>query len=201
MEIIMFTGLIEEIGEIKIVKREGKSARIFVRTSLTLERGASIAVDGVCITVEKIDRDGFWAFLSEESIKRTRFKFVLKPGIKVNLERPLTLADRLGGHLVLGHVDTTGIIASIKRKGSGVEMEFKLKDKCYAKFLVEKGSVAVNGISLTCFNIKDDSFKVALIPETLKKTNLGFARVGEPVNLEFDIIGKYVENMIKGRRI
>ena len=197
----MFTGLIEEIGEIKIVKREGKSTRVFVKTSLSLEKGASIAVDGVCITVEKIDKDGFWAFLSEESIERTRFKFVLKPGIKVNLERPLTLAARLDGHLVLGHVDTTGIIVSVKKKGSGAEMEFKLKDKYYTKFLVEKGSVAVNGISLTCFNIKDDSFKVALIPETLKKTNLGFAKVGEPVNLEFDIIGKYVENMIVGRGI
>jgi len=98
-------------------------------------------------------------------------------------------------------VDTTGIIVSVKKKGSGAEMEFKLKDKYYTKFLVEKGSVAVNGISLTCFNIKDDSFKVALIPETLKKTNLGFAKVGEPVNLEFDIIGKYVENMIVGRGI
>ena len=197
----MFTGLIEEIGEIKIVKREGKSTRVFVKTSLNLEKGASIAVDGVCITVEKIDKDGFWAFLSEESIERTRFKFILKPGIKVNLERPLTLAARLDGHLVLGHVDTTGIIVSVKKKGSGAEMEFKLKDKYYTKFLVEKGSVAVNGISLTCFNIKDDCFKVALIPETLKKTNLGFARVGDPVNLEFDIIGKYVENMIKGRGI
>jgi len=194
----MFTGLIEEVGEIKIVKREGRSARIFVKSTLSLKEGASIAVDGVCITVEKSSKDGFWAFLSEESIERTRFKSVLKPGIKVNLERPLTLEARLDGHLVLGHVDTTGTIMDIKRKGRGVEMVFKVKNKQYMKYLVEKGSVAVNGISLTCFNIKNNSFKVALIPETLKKTNLGSARIGDPVNLEFDIIGKYVENMVKG---
>ncbi len=193
----MFTGIIEEVGEIYKVVRVGKGVRVTIKNSLKTKEGDSISVDGVCLTVEEPRGNFITVYLSEETLYRSHFKNTLRESLKVNLERALTPESFLGGHLVMGHVDCTGEIYSIERNLEGGTFIFRVHEPQYMKYLVEKGSVAVNGISLTCFDIKEKTFKVAVIPYTLQRTNLSQKREGDLVNLEFDIIAKYVEKLSK----
>lgn len=193
----MFTGLIEELGKVKEVKRGSDSWKLKIAASIVLDdlrEGDSIAVDGACLTVCRLEKAGFEVDLSLESLEVTCFK-ELKEGKLVNLERPLKIGNRLGGHLLLGHIDAVGVVEDLKKKGKTALLTVKAPGEIM-KYLVCKGSVGVNGVSLTISKLFDSSFAVALIPVTLKKTNLGFLKKGEKLNLEADILGKYVERML-----
>jgi riboflavin synthase len=191
----MFTGIVEEIGTIRRVSRTGSGARISIHTSLTLKKGDSIAVDGVCLTVEELNNNEFTSFMSMETINRSHFSVNLKENLKVNLERAVTPSSSMGGHIVLGHVDSTGEIYSKELSPEGGIYIFRVHNPDYMKYVVEKGSIAVNGVSLTCFDVRDKTFKVSIIPFTLHNTTLGFLKEGDIINLEFDIIAKYVEKL------
>jgi riboflavin synthase len=194
----MFTGIIEEVGSIGYLKRKGENAEIFVSCSKVIKDvniGDSIAVDGVCLTVTSYDSRGFLADVSYETVLKTTLSY-LKNNEKINLERALTLNTRLGGHLVLGHVDCIGFIKGIKNRGDSIELAvsgfYPIK-----KYLAIKGSVAVNGVSLTIADLKDDYFTVAVIPHTFEVTSLKYKSVGDKVNLEADIIARYVERLLQ----
>jgi riboflavin synthase len=192
----MVTGIVEErgvVGEISATR-----LRVGARTvSADAEIGDSVAVNGVCLTV--VDRsDAHLAFdVSEETLRRTSFSR-LRPGDAVNLERPVTLQSRLGGHLVQGHVDGVGDVVALERTSDGgAWLTVRAPDEL-GRYLVEKGSVTVDGISLTVAAIDGATFSVALIPHTLDVTTLGTAEVGHPVNLEVDVIARYVESLLVG---
>jgi riboflavin synthase len=194
----MFTGLIEDVGAIGALRFNSGSAAITVRTKLPLGSmplGASIAVNGACLTVVRKLRSSFTVEVSPESLKRTNLQG-LAVGSRVNLERPMRLQDRLGGHLVTGHVDGIGTISAIEPQGD----EFTVFQFCVparlGTLLVSKGSVAVDGISLTVNDRRRDGFSAAIIPFTLRHTNLRVRRVGDKVNLETDLIGKYVQSIL-----
>ena len=196
----MFTGLIEDVGKIVSLRFIKRAAALTVKTRLSvraMELGASIAVNGACLTVVKKGRDEFTVDMSPETLKRTSLK-ELDPGSLVNLERPMRLSDRLGGHLVTGHVDGVAVVAGIEKKGEFVFFKFRSPRRLGA-FLVSKGSVAVDGISLTVNQCGARQFSVAIIPFTLQHTNLRGRRVGDKVNIETDLIGKYISNLIKRR--
>ena len=192
----MFTGLIHELGHVASVARHDLGARIEVRRpdgAEQLSRGESIAVNGVCLTALPLDGTVFAADLSPETLRLTNLGG-LEPGRSVNLERALALGDRLGGHLVQGHVDATGTLLSMEQEGEFATFRWNFPER-FAPLVVEKGSVAVDGISLTIVKPDGRSFGVALIPETLSKTNLRFARIGDPFNLEFDMMAKYAQSL------
>jgi riboflavin synthase len=194
----MFTGLIEEVGRVEARRPLDKGARIGIRSERLwkeLEIGDSICVNGVCLTVVEMRQEGFEADVSEESLNRTTLGD-LGRGARVNLERALTLSSPLGGHLVLGHVDGVGRIEGIERQGEGSMFEFTFPSELDV-YLVEKGSIAVDGISLTISSLEAGRFRVAVIPHTLQGTNLAGLKAGEPVNLETDIIGKYVHRFLQ----
>ena len=194
----VFTGLIEEVGTVKEIRKGGKGTLLTVKCSKVLEEteiGDSIAVNGVCLTVVEMGKEYLSFFVSNETLQRSNLG-ELRPKTPVNLERALKLGDRLGGHIVQGHVDTTTKITGIKREGESFVFSFKLPKK-YSHLLIEKGSVAVDGISLTVAGLGSDEFSVAVIPHTYENTNLKWKRAGDRVNLEFDLIGKYVERMLK----
>lgn len=194
----MFTGIIEEVGKVKSVVQKGK-ARVFAISSEKLlndiKIGDSVAVNGVCLTVFEKLNEYFKVEAVEETIKKTNLGN-LKTGDRVNLELSLKLGDRLGGHIVLGHVDTTGVIENIlKLKNSWIfEIKFPIE---FRKYIIPKGSIAVDGISLTIAEVDDSKFKVSIIPFTWENTNLKFKRSGDRVNLEFDFFGKYIESFLK----
>ena len=194
----MFTGIIEEVGKVKSVVQKGK-ARVFAISSEKLlndiKIGDSVAVNGVCLTVFEKLNEYFKVEAVEETIKKTNLGN-LKTGDRVNLELSLKLGDRLGGHIVLGHVDTTGVIENIlKLKNSWIfEIKFPIE---FRKYIIPKGSIAVDGISLTIAEVDDGKFKVSIIPFTWENTNLKFKRSGDRVNLEFDFFGKYIESFLK----
>ena len=190
----MFTGIVEERG----IVHEVTTARLAVdcRTVTSdADVGASVAVNGVCLTVVDRSEDRLEFDLSEETLRRTSFAR-LAPGDAVNLERPLTLSSRLGGHLVQGHVDGVGEVTALERSPDGGAWMSVRAPGELRRFLVEKGSVCVDGISLTVAERDDETFSVALIPHTMEVTTLGSARVGDPVNLEVDVIAKYVESLL-----
>jgi len=193
----MFTGLIERMGKVIQVQQIALGKKFLIETGKDFEvkPGDSVAVDGACFTITDKEKDGFWVEVSSESLKRTSFD-KKRVGMKVNLERALRLSDRLGGHLVLGHIDGVGLIKQVVKKGEFWEMEISAPREV-ERYLIEKGSIAVDGISLTVNQVSGANFKVMLIPETLKRTTLGEKGVGEEVNLEADIIGKYVEQFLK----
>ena len=191
----MFTGIIIDTGEVMHVS----SGRLTVSTSKLfpeLEVGRSIAVNGACLTVIELNpaAESFSAELSPETLERTNLG-LLRRGDLVNLELPLRFSDRLDGHFVLGHVDTVGELVSISRKEKGAVFRFRV-DKKYSRYLIEKGSIALDGISLTIFNIRDGEFDVAIIPHTLEQTNLRLRRPGDKINVEFDVLGKYIEKLL-----
>ena len=196
----MFTGLVEDVGTIRGLRLQNDSAVLTVKTKLpvrAMARGASIAVNGACLTVVEKRRDSFIVDVSPETLSRTNLE-TLSVGGRVNLERPMRLADRLGGHLVTGHVDGVGVIAAIEKQGEFTIVNFEVPADLGA-LLVPKGSVAVDGISLTVNSCRKRGFSVALIPFTLSHTNLRGRQVGDKVNVETDLIGKYVKSFLHQR--
>ncbi len=189
----MFTGIIEELGTVAEARLTSRGGRLRIASRKIwkeLETGESVAVNGACLTVVDASAGTFTVDVSPESVARTNLG-ELRRGDPVNLERALTLSTRLGGHLVQGHVDGTGKVAEIRREGEGRTI-FIAAPPEISEYLVEKGSIAVDGISLTVSELRKTSFGVAVIPHTLAMTNLGGRRVGDNVNLEVDLIAKYV---------
>ncbi len=194
----MFTGLIEEVGKIKGINRkvDGINVSIEARNILDdIKIGDSIAVNGVCLTVVSLSDRKFSFDVSKETLDRSNLKF-LKIGEYVNLERALKVSDRLGGHIVQGHVDTVGSITKITPLGEHTIFEIEIPSE-YLNLVVEKGSIAIDGISLTINSIKNNRLSFNIIPHTIKSTNLQFRKVGDIINIEFDVIGKYVWNMLE----
>ncbi len=193
----MFTGLIEGIGRIKRLfpDTQGYLIEIFCPFSLEdVHVGDSIAVDGACLTVEELGKNSFKARLSPETLSRTTFKYK-KTGDPVNLERALRLGDRLGGHLVSGHIDGTGKILEIENLGNFFRIKIELPAEL-SHYLVEKGSIAVDGISLTINSCKENFFELMIIPHTFKMTTLQYKKIGDPVNIEIDMIAKMVHKWL-----
>jgi len=195
----MFTGLIEDLGTVAAVERVHKGVRLSVRTRLDgLRHGASIAVDGVCLTAVELKGDRFTADVSAETLDRTTLG-ERKAGDRVNLERPLALGDRLGGHLVLGHVDGVGELVRRTGEGEGVRIELRLPQGL-APLVVSKGSIALDGTSLTVNELLDpDQVALFLIPETLRSTTWGIKSAGAKVNVGADILGKHVARLMQFR--
>ena len=196
----MFTGIVEELGEITAVEEMPDAARFTVRGPVVTEgagHGDSIAVNGVCLTVVELGDGSFTADVMAETLKRSSLG-ALRPGSRVNLERPMALGGRLGGHLVQGHVDGTGTVLERTPAEHWELVKVSLPAEL-ARYVVEKGSIAVDGISLTVVEAGADFFTVSLIPTTLALTTLGVKQPGEPVNLEVDVIAKYVERMLGDR--
>jgi riboflavin synthase len=197
----MFTGIVAELGEVAGIERRGDAARLTIRGSTDgVSTGESIAVNGVCLTVTGILDGTFTADVMGETLDRSGLG-ALAPGAPVNLERSVTLADRLGGHLVQGHVDATGTIISRSPAEHWDQVRISLPASI-ARYVVHKGSIAVDGISLTVSALgppgEQTWFEVCLIPETLKRTTMGTRQPGETVNLEVDVIAKYVERLLNG---
>ena len=192
----MFTGIILHHGTIESYERLANGARLRIRTTdpEPFVRGESLAVNGVCLTVLPDDEGALIADLSDETLSRTTLG-ALTSGAQVNVERALAVGDRLGGHMVQGHVDTVGALVSIAVEGDFAVHRWSYPAE-YADLIVSKGSVAVDGVSLTIVDPDAGSFGAALIPETLRRTSLGTARVGDSVNLEFDMVAKYVRNLV-----
>jgi riboflavin synthase len=193
----MFTGIIEGVGSVVSLDERGDFHNLRVKADSLLgdlAQGSSIAVNGVCLTVRSHDHTSFSADLSRETLDRTSLKG-LSPGGLVNLERPMRADGRFGGHIVQGHVDGTGRILEFKRDNDNWILRVEVP-KGSSRYLVHKGSIAVDGISLTVASLQDSSFDVAIIPHTLENTNLRQARTGDIVNLEYDVIAKYVERML-----
>lgn len=187
----MFTGIVEAIGEVSAVR-----PRLAVACSLRVEVGDSVCVDGVCLTAVSASDRGFEADLSEETRRRTTLRSV-EPGRPVNLERAMSPASRFGGHLVQGHVDGTARVSGIDEKEQSREVWLEA-DGSLIRYIVEKGSVALDGVSLTIAGLDDSRFMVSLIPHTFQATNLDRLRPGDEVNLEVDVIARYVEKLLGG---
>jgi riboflavin synthase len=196
----MFTGIIEELGCVRSIEDRGENARIVIDARVVTEgtnHGDSIAVNGVCLTALDIHDGSFAADVSRETLLRSTLGN-LKPGTPVNLERAVTPATRLGGHMVQGHVDARGQFVSVEDHGESWTLRIAYPPEI-ARYLVFKGSVAVEGISLTIANLTDDYFEIAIIPKTWEVTNLSRLKPGDGVNLEVDVIGKYVERLLAFR--
>jgi riboflavin synthase len=200
----MFTGLVEELGTVRAVIANATGARLEIEAATVLDDavlGASIAVNGCCLTVIEYERvelgDGWWAADAvEETMRRTSLG-ALSAGDRVNLERPVRLSDRLGGHIVQGHVDGVGEIAERERLADGSTRVVISAGDEVLRYVVEKGSIAVDGVSLTVAGVDDKAFDFALIPHTATVTTLGIKGPGAPVNLEVDLLAKYVERLMR----
>ena len=193
----MFTGIIEELGHVRSIEQRDENARLIIEAHLVVadtKHGDSIAVNGVCLTALDIQADSFAADVSKETLARSTLGG-LKPGIPVNLERAVTPATRLGGHIVQGHVDARGTFVSVVDHGESWTVRIGFPQEI-ARYLVFKGSVAVEGISLTIAGLAEEYFEVAIIPKTWEVTNFSQLRPGDSVNLEVDVIGKYVERLL-----
>jgi riboflavin synthase len=193
----MFTGIIEELGQVRSIEQRGDNARIVIEAHTVAEgtkHGDSIAVNGVCLTALDIQPDSFAADVSRETLDRSTLG-KLKPGTPVNLERAVTPATRLGGHIVQGHVDARGKFLGAEELAGSWTVRISYPPEI-AQYLVFKGSVAVEGISLTIANLADDYFEVAIIPKTWEVTNFSQLQPGDDVNLEVDVIAKYVERIL-----
>ena len=195
----MFTGIVQELGTVESVSEGEAGTRIRVRADLTRELGAgdSVAVNGVCLTALAPADGAFEADLSSETTSRTSLGG-LAQGDRVNLELPVRPSDRLGGHIVQGHVDAVGAVEAVTDDGSGRVVRIAVP-AALLRYVVEKGSVTVDGVSLTVAEVDERGFAVSLIPETLARTTLGGAREGRPVNLEVDVIAKHVERLLEHR--
>jgi riboflavin synthase len=193
----MFTGIIEELGSVRSIEERGENARIVIAASVVTEgtnHGDSIAVNGVCLTALDIQPDSFAADVSRETLLRSTLGR-LRPGTPVNLERAVTPATRLGGHIVQGHVDARGQFMGVEDHGESWTLRIKYPADI-ARYLVFKGSVAVEGISLTIAGLTDEYFEIAIIPKTWEVTNLSHLKPGDDVNIEVDVMGKYVEKLL-----
>jgi riboflavin synthase len=195
----VFTGLVEDLGTVAAIHAATGGARLTVESPLAraLDDGDSVAVNGVCLTAVGICGDRFGADVMHETLRRSSLGQV-EPGGRVNLELPLRADARLGGHMVQGHVDAVGVVADVREDGFARVVTVEA-EPALLRYVVEKGSIAVDGVSLTVAAVDDATFAVALIPETLQRTNLGAAAPGLVVNLEVDILAKYVEKLLGAR--
>ena len=196
----MFTGIVEELGSVKALRRDAGAARLTVSASLVLGGtvlGDSISVNGVCLTVVEMGKSEFSADVALETLKVTNLG-ELSVGQQVNLERAMQLSARIGGHLVSGHVDAVGRIRAKKQEGNSWRIIIDTPAPAL-RYIIKKGSVAIDGISLTVADVDASGFSIAMIPHTAKLTTLGSKHAGDSVNLETDIIGKYVEKLLAGR--
>lgn len=193
----MFTGLIEHVGRVRLIERTGEAARLTVTAGFQasdVALGDSVAVNGVCLTATRIVGQELTFDVSPESLTRTAFRH-LATGTPVNLERALRLSDRLGGHVVSGHVDCVATITGRREISGNMVFSFRMPEE-YARYVVEKGSIAIDGISLTVNSVTSDRFSVNVIPHTTVSTTLQYRRAGDEVNIETDILGKYVERLL-----
>jgi riboflavin synthase len=196
----MFTGLVEEKGILKEKIPTGDGFQFVIEAKIVmkdLQIGSSVAVNGCCLTVVKIDGNTFAVDTIEETLNKTNLG-ILKQGMKVNLERPLATDARLGGHFVLGHIDTTGKVEDVKELSNSHWLTISFPEQ-FKQYLIYVGSVAIDGVSMTVAELKDKSFSVGIIPHTWKETIFADKKVGDTVNLEFDVLGKYVERIMKSK--
>lgn len=194
----MFTGIVEEMGKVDRIYIGGHSGKLRIKADKVLKGtiiGDSIAVNGVCLTVTDMDDNSFEADVMAETFKRSSLS-MLKSGSYVNLERAMTPSGRMGGHIVSGHIDTTADIIEIRTDENAIWYTLKIEPE-YLKYIVEKGSVAIDGTSLTVAYVDNKSFKVSIIPHTQSETIMQYKKAGDIVNIECDIIGKYVESLLK----
>ena len=194
----MFTGLIEGTGKLVKMEPRGKDMRLSIEAGFELDglqKGESVSVNGVCLTVVSGNERTFTADVSQETLSRSTIPR-LRLGDEVNLERALRLGDRVGGHLVNGHVDGKARVSLRKKRGESIVFAFEVAPEL-ARYLIEKGSVAVDGVSLTINSCDEKSFEVNLVPHSARVTNLGNLKVGDQVNIEVDVIGKYVEKFVR----
>ena len=197
----MFTGIVEETGQVESFERAAEAWRLRVSARSTLEgmgQGESVAVNGCCLTAVGLDGGAITFDVLEETRRLTNFRS-LAPGAPVNLERSMRTDGRLGGHFVTGHIDGTGLIEAFGPRGADHWLRVRGPSGC-GRLLIHKGSIAVDGISLTVAEVDGDAFAVWIIPHTVEVTNLRASRAGDAVNLEFDMIGKYVEKLLESRR-
>jgi riboflavin synthase len=199
----MFTGIILAIGEITTIEPKGGDYRLKINTGklpiADADLGDSIAVNGVCLTAVELGNDYFYADVSNETISRTILK-TARVGAAVNLELALTPTTRLGGHIVSGHVDGIGLVISKSQDGRSYKYRFKVPDEL-AKYIAEKGSICINGVSLTVNEVDGAVFSVNIVPHTLKETTLGELTTGKEVNLEVDLLARYMERLMKGEAV
>ena len=197
----MFTGIVQAVGEVRALERRGDGTRARIATPAGFLDGVavgdSVAVSGVCLTAVAVEPAAFEADLSGETLARTTLG-ALAPGARVNLEKALTLSTPLGGHLVTGHVDGVATVAAREAAGGAVRMAFAIP-RALARYVARKGSVCVDGVSLTVNAVTEEGFEVALVPHTLAVTTLGALRPGAHVNLEVDIVARYLERLLEGR--
>ena len=194
----MFTGIIESVAVVERVKKKGKNIELKLSSNLSskLRVDESLSHNGVCLTVTSCDENFYCVTIVDESLKKSNFSNI-KVGSEVNLERSLVINGRLDGHIVQGHVDDIGkCIKKVDQENSWL-YTFEFSEK-YSNLIIEKGSICVNGVSLTCFDVSDNKFTVAIIPHTYENTNFKFLKEGQAVNLEFDILGKYIKKLLKG---
>jgi len=191
----VFTGIIEEVGELLAIHQEGSNLRFTIKSAFNAELkiDQSIAHNGVCLTIEKLHEESYEVVAIKETLEKTSLSR-LKPGDTINLERCMIMNARLDGHIVQGHVDGTGRVANIKEENGSWLFDFKMDEP--SKLIVEKGSICINGVSLTAFNVSDYGFSVAIIPYTFEHTSFNALKIDERVNLEFDIVGKYIQRMM-----
>ena len=193
----MFTGIIETIGTVESLYSEGKNINLLVSSSISkdLEVDQSVSHDGVCLTVTNKSKKSHNVTIVNQTIQKSKFSD-LRIGSELNLERSMKINGRIDGHIVQGHVDDVGKCVNIEDESNSWIFTFQISDK-FSRYLVEKGSISINGVSLTCFDIKDKFFSVAIIPHTYQNTNFNKIKINDFVNIEFDIIGKYVDRIIK----
>lgn len=197
----MFTGIVEETGHVRWSRPRADVVAVGIAAGVVMDGlvpGASIAVNGCCLTATEVERDGFVCELTPETLARTSFGIAVAQGRRVNLERPMPANGRFDGHIVQGHVDGVGRVRALRRLERSAELEVEAPPEL-SRFLVGKGSVTVDGVSLTVAALRDEVFAVALIPFTLDRTTLGDVRPGDPVNLEADVIAKYVLRLLEAR--
>ena len=193
----MFTGIIESVAVVEKVDKKGKNIELKLSSNLSskLRVDESLSHNGVCLTVTSCDENFYCVTIIDESLKKSTFSNI-KVGSEINLERSLVINGRLDGHIVQGHVDDIGLcIKKVDQENSWL-YTFEFSEK-YSNLIIEKGSICVNGVSLTCFDVSDNKFTVAIIPHTYENTNFKFLKEGEAVNLEFDILGKYIKKILK----
>ena len=194
----MFTGIIESIGTVEKFEKKGKNIELLISSIISSELRVdeSLSHNGVCLTVTKSNEKFYSVTIIDESLKKSNFTSI-KVGSKINLERSLRMNGRLDGHIVQGHVDDIGYCVKKVDQENSWLFTFKFSEK-FSNLIIEKGSICVNGVSLTCFNVSKNYFTVAIIPHTYENTNFGIIDEGDIVNLEFDILGKYLKKMVKG---
>lgn len=198
----MFTGIIEELGQVEKIEKEQSNLHLWINSPFTneLKIDQSISHNGVCLTVVELNENLYKVTAIDETLRKTNLGD-LKKGDKVNLERCLKLGDRLDGHIVQGHVDQIGKVKSIENKNGSTLFTISYDEKSSGNITVEKGSVSLNGISLTVVNSKEGEFSVAIIPYTMEHTNLHALKINDKVNLEFDLLGKYIRGLMAKQNV